>query len=405
MAYQTGSVANGTALKTILTSFMTSNGYTLANGWYGKGLSSVRFSHCAEMMFDRVFALGNNQAYFYYKEIDYELHQSYSIGDVFKIHSTHSGWDQTLGTVSLINTQYVRLDFAFLPFSYNSSTEGGPGTYIEKVSSVSVLESLTIEAEGDDVPSVNSSLTQYNTLFVESQHWPVTYHMFASDTQISCILHYAGTKIKPLFIGEMVKVDSNAFVGGGWTYTSGHRNKPKFSQPAIYNFGGADIYTPNFNTYMPSSTRLSGVGMPWGGSPYVNDGTKATRTHCEIDGNVFSSTTYSGRSHSLAVKLCETSAFGLYYGYDGTTNQAQLVPIHLQHIMGSSLEAYIGYIDHMRLIRIDDYNIGDVITVGSDSWMVFPWHLKNTEERNGKQALSILFHHTGTFGFAIRYVP
>jgi len=92
-----------------------------------------------------------------------------------------------------------------------------------------------------------------------------------------------------------------------------------------------------------------------------------------------------------------------YGGFNHFTGEAQLVPIHLQFGMSSSLEAYIGYLDHLRLIRITYYNIGDVITIGSDSWMVFPWGLKNTDTPNGPPTQG--FHTTGTLGFAVRYVP
>jgi len=52
-----------------------------------------------------------------------------------------------------------------------------------------------------------------------------------------------------------------------------------------------------------------------------------------------------------------------------------------------------------RHVRIDYYDHGQILTLGEDHWMVFPWYRKNVAARNGGS--SIL--HSGTAGWAIRY--
>lgn len=53
-----------------------------------------------------------------------------------------------------------------------------------------------------------------------------------------------------------------------------------------------------------------------------------------------------------------------------------------------------------RYVRIDNYTPGQIITLGSDQWKIFPFYRKNTTERNGSNSG---IDHTGTFGWAIRY--
>lgn len=57
---------------------------------------------------------------------------------------------------------------------------------------------------------------------------------------------------------------------------------------------------------------------------------------------------------------------------------------------------------HIRALRIDNYNPGQVVTYGPDSWKVYPWFRKSTlaADRNGSVVGST---NSGTMGWAIRY--
>jgi hypothetical protein len=56
---------------------------------------------------------------------------------------------------------------------------------------------------------------------------------------------------------------------------------------------------------------------------------------------------------------------------------------------------------HVRLCRVDYHNPGDIITLGTDQWKLYPWYRKNTAGRNGSSGSPIT--HSGTMGFAVRY--
>ena len=70
--------------------------------------------------------------------------------------------------------------------------------------------------------------------------------------------------------------------------------------------------------------------------------------------------------------------------------------------LGNTFKMYLGYIEHLRFIRIDNYNLGDTITLGSDQWKVFSFAQKNASIRDGNISGTGL---SGTGGFACRYTP
>ncbi len=54
---------------------------------------------------------------------------------------------------------------------------------------------------------------------------------------------------------------------------------------------------------------------------------------------------------------------------------------------------------HARYVRVDNYQIGQIITLGPDRWKVYPAYRKNAVVRDGGTDLN----HSGTFGWAVRY--
>lgn len=80
-------------------------------------------------------------------------------------------------------------------------------------------------------------------------------------------------------------------------------------------------------------------------------------------------------------------------------SEAVLLPIRVYKIRPESKLSMTADIEHARYTRVDNYAPGEIITIGSDRWKVFPWYRKNTSNRNGGFSLT----HTGTFGWAIRY--
>jgi hypothetical protein len=80
-------------------------------------------------------------------------------------------------------------------------------------------------------------------------------------------------------------------------------------------------------------------------------------------------------------------------------SESTLLPIRAFKQRPSFKSSMIVDLSNARHFRVDNVTPGDIITIGSDKWQVFPWYRKNLAVRNG----GFEINHTGTFGWAIRY--
>jgi len=86
--------------------------------------------------------------------------------------------------------------------------------------------------------------------------------------------------------------------------------------------------------------------------------------------------------------------------------EAVLLPLRAYKERPSYKTSLVADLQFARLVRIDNLSPGDILTIGSDRWKVFPWYKKNVTVRDasGMNPLtSTGVSHTGTFGWAIRY--
>lgn len=85
-----------------------------------------------------------------------------------------------------------------------------------------------------------------------------------------------------------------------------------------------------------------------------------------------------------------------------STGESMLLPCNIWTRVGGEEETNIyrvGYIDIVKFLRIDNLSPGQIITVGSDDYSVYPACRKNVNARDGG------FSHdgyTGTLGFAVK---
>lgn len=80
-------------------------------------------------------------------------------------------------------------------------------------------------------------------------------------------------------------------------------------------------------------------------------------------------------------------------------SEASLLAIRALKERPSFKSSLIADLANARHIRIDNLSPGDILTLGSDKWKVFPWYRKDISARDGGSAIN----HSGTFGWAIRY--
>jgi hypothetical protein len=244
----------------------------------------------------------------------------------------------------------------------------------------------------NDPDGVTGPADDPRSIYIDTGYWPITYYLFIWDTPdvIVCVVNYGAFKIQVLMFGDIVKTHSSAYVGGNFYFatrkadaTGEDASRVQLSQHQLLTSG--DTGFGNDRTMVIPFTERGYTSSP---PPHVKN------IHVEIDGTTWADTS--------DITFTDTTLNAYYRSPNTWNQQAHLVPMNLQFAMNSSLYNPIGYVEHVRLVRVDNYNIGDIITIAPDEWKVFPWTQKDTVLRNGSVAGGT-DGYSGTLGFAVRY--
>lgn len=210
--------------------------------------------------------------------------------------------------------------------------------------------------------------------------WPVTYFLsgFTDTDNIYCVVNYSVSKFQYVAFGRLLKYGT--WTGGTWcsaTVGTGLTSLPAvlLAQTPQTVLGGA-ILVPNHNN--------------------GSNGNPRSLVHAEIDSAVWLSshdnvTPWAAGSPTLGNLINRIP--------NAWNSQAVLLPYHITMFRPSNKRTLLGEIPHIRMTRIDNHEAGDVITLGSDKWKLWPWLGKNSTLRDGDASSS----HSGTIGWAIKY--
>lgn len=216
---------------------------------------------------------------------------------------------------------------------------------------------------------------------------PSAYQIFSNtNPDTISVVFNANNIVDHMHFGDLVKVNNAAFVGGEFLTASAN---PTYT--GVRNIGSSISET---NLFL-------GTGIPCGSGGFFTDTTTVSTglIHCEIDTITYAS---SPSGSSTEVGLTQNCIRKLNRGLNQWNGQSLLVTIELQFHALANFKMYLGFIEHVRFVRTDNYNINDIITIGSDQWKVFPMCKKNAAIRAGNSTGTGL---SGTIGFAVRYTP
>lgn len=80
-------------------------------------------------------------------------------------------------------------------------------------------------------------------------------------------------------------------------------------------------------------------------------------------------------------------------------SDSPLLPYNIYLERPENKLSLIAQFENARFLRIDNYEPEQILTLGHEKWMVFPFFQKNIQHRDGGWEIK----HSGTFGWAIRY--
>lgn len=250
--------------------------------------------------------------------------------------------------------------------------------------------------------------SQYRSICIQTIHWPITYYLFLlpNPDMVILVVKYATNRIQYIMFGNIVKIADAAFVGGN--FYSGTSNQDglttSFQGPSQYVDGGLLRSITN-DTILCSNGFFRNYTAPCiipFTSKYDTTQTDGHVFHAEIDGAVWT----QDAAASTKISYTDTTISSLFRSPNIYNSQTHLVPMNLQYSMTDNYYGYLGYIEHVRLVRVDNYEIGDIISISPDNWMVFPWRIKSTVYRDGNSSGNPAVPGiSGTLGFAVRYTP
>jgi len=246
------------------------------------------------------------------------------------------------------------------------------------------------------------------TLYLLAEELPATYYLFvhATPDMCVCVVNYSTVKIQVLMFGDIVKVNNSAFVGGNFFFasrpTTNYTLATCLEEITDTNIESSTYDNPIYNgrgTFMPFQTYAFLVTNCYGRS--------TMGFHAEIDNYIWDMDDDEDRvAANKRIMLTESSISSYHRSPNQWDTQAHLIPMHITAKMEDSLWGYLGYVEHIRLIRIDNYNIGDIVEIAPDSWKVFPWVKKEMTYPNGGKPgdnEQLALEGSGSLGFAVRY--
>lgn len=218
--------------------------------------------------------------------------------------------------------------------------------------------------------------------------WPIRYHLFIfnNPSEVYCFIEYNSGYFQQLSFG---KSDITGIGLGAW-FTG-------MVSTSMTIETGNIMLTSNINYCY--STGFNNVDQNCGlfiGKTNLNKQT--SYIYSDLDEGSWKYNTDSGGTLSVASNFVS----GLLTSLPNLSNQsAILLPIKAVVSRSSGGLTIAANLKNARLLRIDNHESKDLVTFGSEQWMVFPWYKRNITSRNGVAATPV--NHSGTYGFAIRY--
>lgn len=220
--------------------------------------------------------------------------------------------------------------------------------------------------------------------------FPITYHVFTFTAEVFLIINYSD-KYLWLAFGQS---DQPGLSGSG-NWVAG------ISAEGVVDDGSNLFISSRFGNVAPNSYSRTCPGLFWQTEASLSGGDRATNmwVHNEIE---------SSYPWSLGVGTNFSDEYpGIQYLTELLDTQPNdynqesvLLPIRAYKRQPESKISQVVEVKNARHIRIDNYNDEQVITLGTDDWMIFPYFRRDTANRDGDNTEGI--DHTGTFGWAIK---
>lgn len=206
--------------------------------------------------------------------------------------------------------------------------------------------------------------------------WPVTYHLFVHPREVYCIIRYGVDVHQWLAFGKSSLAGLSGH--GGWFGAS-------IADKLIYNgiagnFEGYYAGSAHSRWFSPVLFFCTGADAVMA-TAYIHDGFSGGWSWSRFDGQA--------TTPLLALQPSEW------------TSESALIPIRSYVARPENKISLAAELEHARHISIANLAPGQIITLGSDRWMCFPWYRKSSAPIQSSGYFP--WDTTGPLGWAIRY--
>ena len=293
-------------------------------------------------------------------------------------------------------------------FTYNSTTKvlykGSLAVLLASTSTTfSIQIGVNVDGSGNLVTPSPYSLPM-RTSSNQAVTFPASYKVFiyTSPDYVQMTLKHDAVFFQHLGFGNAINLGTTGdsgrvpFMWGTYRNGAGDGNNNFCSISDDPNSGQGNFRVHQCVPFYYSGN--NGYGMDQASSvAYVNEPTSYNGTGSPIG--------WSGNYNGGNAVSCWVSASDTYLTIRLTPNKfngdSVFVPIRPMMPRQSGFWSYKFQLPHLRLIRNDYYSDEQILTRGSDKWMVLPCRRRNTNARIGPNANQN--DHSGTYALAMEY--
>jgi hypothetical protein len=186
--------------------------------------------------------------------------------------------------------------------------------------------------------------------------WPVTYYLFlhTAPDSIEVVIRYQPTRYMWVMFGDITKYGT--WPGGDFYGASYERDQ--FTRPA-FSIQQSITQTP---------VLFHDQGDGGGVVAHRN-----SILHAEVDSNVWWAP-YVGNNPSSPIVTATRHVWPLVNrSLSAFNGLATLQPIELYALRPDAHWSPLGRVEHVRYANVLNHNAGDIIDIGGQKWMLFPW--------------------------------
>lgn len=231
--------------------------------------------------------------------------------------------------------------------------------------------------------------------------WPAEYHLFVftDPDEVYLVVRYDVDVFQWMNFGKSAVA---GFTGSGM-FVGATRGENQ--AVLLTNAQGVALFGLLLGGYsITQGRRYLSPAWGWSNQPaalVTSNQDRNTFVHSALDDhgwllNTLIANANIGVSSISELLACQPSAWN---------SEAALMPMRAFKIRPSSRVSLVADLKNARHVRVDNYEPGQVVQIGSERWMVFPWLRKNLAARDGSSSVGeqLTINHSGTFGWAIRY--